>query len=341
MFVFDRKRQSAYAHSIILRLYDSRSLFLALLCVFLKVRAQLRRKDVLGTQPKQRLIDQVSEIFSFQRKKKSLFDQVRLLSPTEVDTMARSRGLDECDPVTLLSTISMACPMTLIEAKALSPPQPRVKTWDASGAEGSRPNELQNTLCYMRNFLCKPHACSGRVGTVCPFMPKSLQIGGAKLGLVRTSSIPKDDLLTNVTQLLLDLGSRFQSMPLTSKKDRQYKTIVLVFPDIELDDCKHIIEGAQLAAKPEIVSRGLMVGEFHAMNNVAGNRNGDFYPLRTPHPLLVIRHMVPNDYVFMTHGQEDYPVEMQRRFLSSFLDVFGEEDIQQTKDARERLQRLG
>jgi len=81
-----------------------------------------------------------------------------------------------------------------------------------------------------------------------------------------------------------------------------------------------------------------MVGEFHAANNGTGLRNSGFYPLRTPHPCLAIRHMVPGDYVFMT--LDNYAVDLQRKFLASFLEVFGEEDRAETKDARSKLQAL-
>ena len=78
-----------------------------------------------------------------------------------------------------------------------------------------------------------------------------------------------------------------------------------------------------------------MCGEFHETNNGSGLRNPNFFPLRTPYPCLAIRHMVPGDIAFMT--LDDYPVKMRVKLLKGFLDVFGEEDKPQVKEAKEKL----
>ena len=59
----------------------------------------------------------------------------------------------------------------------------------------------------------------------------------------------------------------------------------------------------QAALKEEFVSRGLMLGEFHLLNNASGLHNPDFFPLRTVCPALAIRHMVPSDLVFLSGEQ--------------------------------------
>merc|ERR1719409_2402306 len=134
--------------------------------------------------------------------------------------------------------------------------------------------------------------------------------------------------------MLVDFLPTFEQLEPKTGRQRQYKTCIFIFPDIQLADACDIIDGAQMDAKPNFVARGLMVGEFHAANNSSGLRNPNFFPLRTPFPSLAIRHMVPGDFVFMT--LENYPVELQRNFLQSFLAVFGEEDRPETRDARER-----
>jgi len=56
-------------------------------------------------------------------------------------------------------------------------------------------------------------------------------------------------------------------------------------------------------------------------NNSPGLRSASFFPLRTPAPALAIRHMVPTDIAFM--NLDSYSVERRKRFLSSFIGVFG------------------
>jgi hypothetical protein len=62
---------------------------------------------------------------------------------------------------------------------------------------------------------------------------------------------------------------------------------------------------------------GLMLGEFHANNESPGLRNPDFRPLRSPIPMLAIRHMVDSDLPFLI--RETYAPEERSAFLRSYL----------------------
>lgn len=267
-----------------------------------------------------------------------LADSVKLMSAKEVDKMVVDLGLMECDCAGVVAAIPMEGETTELEAQSFNLPRPRAKTWTVQELDGARPNEYQATLCYIREFLGKPHPCVGRKGPVCPFVPKALTLDAAKMGVIRTKDIPKHELKATLSKLLIDFIPRFESMEPKEGRLRQYKTVIFIFPDVAIADAKEVIDGAQAAAKIDFVARGLMVGEFHAANNAAGLRNANFFPLRTPHPCLAIRHMVPGDYVFMT--LENYTTDLQKKFLKSFLDVFGEEDRNETRDARKRLQQL-
>jgi hypothetical protein len=158
------------------------------------------------------------------------------------------------------------------------------------------------------------------------------------MNVVRTAEFPASELRSMITKMLVDFLPAFEKLEPQQGRQRQYKTVIFIFPDIALADACDIIDGAQMDAKPSFVARGLMVGEFHGANNSSGLRNPNFFPLRTPHPCLAIRHMVPGDFVFMT--LENYEVELQRKFLTAFLDVFGEEDRPEVKDAKQKLQAL-
>eukprot|EP00929_Paragymnodinium_shiwhaense_P024078 TRINITY_DN14920_c0_g1_i2.p1 TRINITY_DN14920_c0_g1~~TRINITY_DN14920_c0_g1_i2.p1 ORF type:complete len:359 (-),score=54.49 TRINITY_DN14920_c0_g1_i2:814-1890(-) len=199
--------------------------------------------------------------------------------------------------------------------------------------EGAK--EYTATLAYLQRFLAKPHESIGRTGPVCPFVPKSLQMDSIKLAVVRTCHLPESSLREELTRLLVDFLPQFRELEPRRGRQQQYKAVIFIFPDIATADAEYYIEGAQLDAKPEFVAQGLMVGEFHAGNNSCSLRNSGFFPLRTPTPCLAIRHMVPGDLVFMT--LDNYGPELQRKFLTSFLDVFGEEDRAEVRTAKAQL----
>lgn len=266
-------------------------------------------------------------------RRQRLINKVRVLAPKALDEMAMKSRLTECDFSGVISSIRMEGKMSASDLESLSSP-PR----DVEDVDGTALNEYQATLCYLRQFLAKPHPAVGRTGPVCPFMPKALQLETVKLSVVRTHATPRCDVRRRVGELLLDFIPRFQAMEPTVGRQRQYKAMIFIFPDVALQDAIDVIDGAQDDTKAEFVSRGLMVGQFHALNNNSGLRNPDFYPLRTPVPCLAIRHMVPGDLAFMT--LDSYTVNLQRKLLHSFLDVFGDENLEEVRSAANKLEEL-
>ena len=83
-----------------------------------------------------------------------------------------------------------------------------------------------------------------------------------------------------------------------------FRALVMLFPGVAAPRAHRVVDAAQRVLKPEFVSRGLMIGEFHAGNNTHGLHSDSFFPLRCPVPALAVRSMVRSDIVFMeTEGQ--------------------------------------
>jgi hypothetical protein len=55
------------------------------------------------------------------------------------------------------------------------------------------------------------------------------------------------------------------------------------------------IDGIQRPLRDEFVREGLMLGEFHQLSQSKGIHNKEFRPLRSPIPMLTIRHMVSTE----------------------------------------------
>jgi hypothetical protein len=96
-----------------------------------------------------------------------------------------------------------------------------------------------------------------------------------------------------------------------------YKSLMIVFPDVTAAEAAELVDSVKEQLKPAFVQDGLMLGEFHENNSMPGLHNPDFFPLRSPLPMLVIRAMVPSDLIFLNR-----PDELPARralFLRSFL----------------------
>eukprot|EP00518_Triparma_eleuthera_P018090 CAMPEP_0197545810 /NCGR_PEP_ID=MMETSP1320-20131121/701_1 /TAXON_ID=91990 /ORGANISM="Bolidomonas sp., Strain RCC2347" /LENGTH=606 /DNA_ID=CAMNT_0043105347 /DNA_START=13 /DNA_END=1833 /DNA_ORIENTATION=+ len=269
--------------------------------------------------------------------------EVKLLTPIEIDDKVLESGLPECDCGATMATmpmLGMREPGDVVAQKNVIS-RSRSQTW-VSDISGS--NEFQTILCYVREFLAKPHPAVGRGGPVCPFVPTSLKKNSIYMSVVRTNGIKgliedvkerEKQIRKVLAKLLRDFVPIFEGLEPSKGKLRQFKAIILIFPDIKANQAHDIIDAVQVLVKESFVEKGLMCGEFHETNNASGLRNPNFFPLRTPYPCLAIRHMVPGDIAFMT--LDDYPVKMRVKLLKGFLDVFGEEDKPQVKEAKEKL----
>ncbi|HET8642655.1 MAG TPA: hypothetical protein VFM37_12000 [Pseudonocardiaceae bacterium] len=169
---------------------------------------------------------------------------------------------------------------------------------------------LRATLDWARRYLCQPHPELGRKGNVCPFVETALHRNTFFMAVYRGRPDPTHmrDLLTLYRTWFADLEPR-------TGRSAQFKTILVLFPDVPDTELQHVIDGTQRALKTDYVAGGLMIGEFHAgPPDKPGLWNDRFRPLASPIPLLAIRHMVPSDFPFLRSDREH---------LRSYLERFG------------------
>jgi len=118
-------------------------------------------------------------------------------------------------------------------------------------------------------------------------------------------------------RLVGDLRSVFVNLDPVSGVESVTKTILIVFPRVTDETAPRLIDGLQAKLKPEFVDDGLMLGQFHSMNNEPGLWNDQFRPLRSPIPLLAIRFMVGGDIPFLKRQTDD--VALRLRFISGYI----------------------
>lgn len=178
---------------------------------------------------------------------------------------------------------------------------------------GGYSHALHSVVGWARSYLCRPHPQLGRRGAVCPYAKASLD-GGAFFLTVRAG---RPDGPWETAELLRRYRDWFVDLDPRLGRDAKLKTVLILFPDLEPADWPTIIDGSQRLLKTDYVQRGFMLGEFHDGPPVkAGLRNGAFRPLRSPVPMLVIRHMVATDLAFL---------DGDRGFFRAYLQRFGDQ----------------
>jgi hypothetical protein len=177
---------------------------------------------------------------------------------------------------------------------------------------------LQAVAAWAEAYLSRPHPDLGRAGPVCPYVPTSLRrrlfhltvCGG---GVERYGGAGRTRLLDAIATY----RDWFTRLDPRDGPGAQFKTILILFPDLSAADAPEVIDRTQAAVKPSFVDNGLMIGQFHQLPPAEGGLwNADFRPLRSPVPLLAIRHMVPSDLPFLTGD---------RRLLDGYRRVFGDD----------------
>ncbi|MGW7522069.1 DUF6875 domain-containing protein [Streptomyces sp. NPDC054783] len=171
---------------------------------------------------------------------------------------------------------------------------------------------IERTAAWCEEFLCRPHPGLGRGGSVCPYMPRALAANHVAFTVVRTQGRTRGD----IDEAIAANRTAFLAMEPTSGPGALDKAIVVILPDVAEEDAADVVDETHRRLKASFVASGLMIGKFHPRSAQGGLHNPAFRPLRSPVPLLAIRHMVDSDLPFL--NRPDDPVSDRIGFLHAY-----------------------
>ncbi|PGH47026.1 DUF6875 domain-containing protein [Streptomyces sp. Ru87] len=193
---------------------------------------------------------------------------------------------------------------------------------------------MQTVAQWCEEFLAKPHPDLGRGGSVCPFIPKALSMNRVVFVVVHTENRAEsevDETIARYRQIFLDMEP-------VSGQEAMDKAILVILPDVSEEDAPRMVDETHRRLKSDFVDSGLMIGKFHPRSEQGGLHNPGFRPLRSPVPLLAIRHMVDSDLPFL--NRVDDPTQDRIRFLESYGQRFdGAEPSRWSEKARAALEK--
>ena len=175
---------------------------------------------------------------------------------------------------------------------------------------------LIQTSEWIRNYLAKPHPHLGRSGKVCPYVPFAIKSDAIQLAVIRPKNLDKQE----IEQIVKNYRDIFLQTEPTVGEMSIYKAFLLIFPEVTLEDTSNLIDGVQKKLKPFFIEAGMMLGEFHMKNQSTGLHNPNFYPLRSPVPILAIRFMVEYDLPFLNISSDE--PELRIKYLEAYLQRF-------------------
>jgi hypothetical protein len=154
---------------------------------------------------------------------------------------------------------------------------------------------------WITTFVVKPHEDLGRAGTVCPFVPGSLERKTLWLApeQIADRDVPEVvDLMSGYKSLLLDTRP-------TEGDDVVYNVIVVVFTDLSTDRAQGVFdEVLKHLAVPSYVEDGILFGPYYEGNKGTALYNASFRPFQSPVPFLFVRHGVTSDWKFFLEDEE-------------------------------------
>jgi hypothetical protein len=181
-------------------------------------------------------------------------------------------------------------------------------------------HELVRIVDWCENFLGKPSGLVGRTGNVCPFVPEALMRKSLKFAVI-TLTRTGAEAVPQIEELIDACREHFLKRESADGKIDIFGSMVMIFPGITNEEASRVIDPTQRELKPSFVREGLMLGEFHAFSSTPGLRNPGFRPLRSPIPLLAIRHMVESDVDFLIAPSD--PASTRVKSLNAYLKFLG------------------
>ncbi len=181
-------------------------------------------------------------------------------------------------------------------------------------------HELLTIVDWCENFLGKPSGLVGRTGNVCPFVPEAMMRGSLKFAVVALTKRGVE-AVAEIEEMVDACREHFLSRESMDGRIDIFGSMVLIFPEVSNEEAPQVIDPSQRELKPSFVREGLMLGEFHLFSRTPGLRNKSFRPLRSPIPLLAIRHMVESDVDFLMAPNDPAPTRVKS--LKAYLKFLG------------------
>jgi hypothetical protein len=184
---------------------------------------------------------------------------------------------------------------------------------------------LQAVADWIKTFVVKPHKDLGRAGTVCPFVPESLERKTLWLApeQIADRAVPEVvELMRGYKRLLLDTRP-------AEGDDVVYNVIVVVFTDLSADRAQGVFDDVlQHLAVPSYVEDGILFGPYYEGNKGTAVYNSSFRPFQSPVPFLFVRHGITGDWKFFLEDEE---------WLNLWARRYGESAVQALAEELRRL----
>ena len=160
---------------------------------------------------------------------------------------------------------------------------------------------LRAVADWIKSFVVKPHKYLGRAGTVCHFVPGSLER--------KVLWLAPEQIADRGDSAPIELASGYKRLFLETQPiggdDADYKVMVIVFTDLPADRAQGVFENVlQHLAVPSYADDGILFGPYYEGNEGTAIYSPTFRPFQSPVPFLFVRRGVISDWKFFLDNEE-------------------------------------
>jgi hypothetical protein len=180
---------------------------------------------------------------------------------------------------------------------------------------------LQAVAGWIKSYVLKPSKDIGRTGTVCPFLPwsvdqKTLWLAPEHIG---------NQTAPDATQLMTEYKRLLLGAQPSEGDDADYNVIAVVFTDLPAARAQGVFDDVQQQlAVPSYADDGILFGPYYEGNEGTAVYNSRFRPFQSPVPFLFVRHGVISDWKFFVDNEE-WLTLWARRYGASAVQVLAAE----------------
>lgn len=158
---------------------------------------------------------------------------------------------------------------------------------------------------WVRDTVGAPLPALGRAGSLCPFVPRALQLAS----LFACDSLTDDpgDIRRVIEAAKRDFPTTF---PLRGEADN-LKALIVAFPKLQ-PLLWPALKAARTTVKPDFIASGLTLSEFHDGSDDRSVHNHEVRIGRSPVPCIVIRRLQTHDALFLRSQPTLYPIFLRR-----------------------------
>lgn len=209
-------------------------------------------------------------------------------------------------------------PMLTMTAKAI--PATDGQFLGMKEVEGFADPEMTDLHGWVESYLMNSHPELGRTGAVCPFTRQAAKIDTVRLAISHARADDEDKAFA----LIRGAFGELEAIPCKPAM-KHFRTVIVGFPQCADPDGIAMLKRIQRRHRFYSLARARMIGMMHAGSEDRGLWNPDFRPLRSPMPVLAIRHLVENDAPFaalhpalMVAYLARFPIKGTRRLVAHF-----------------------